>query len=111
MRTLTRLAVLGLALLPFLAIPDDGRDIEGVWINGDGDGWIELYIANDELMGKIIGSPDDPEEFKALLAYSPYHNVRQGTAYPPTLISTGDHDDRVYPGEGRVFSSDCKERS
>ena len=34
------------------------------------------------------GSPDDPEDFKTLLAYSPYHNLRPGTAYPATLITT-----------------------
>jgi len=43
------------------------------------------------------GSPDDPEEFKALYAYSPYHNLKDGTRYPATLIITGDHDDRVVP--------------
>jgi prolyl oligopeptidase len=51
------------------------------------------------------GSPDDPEEFKALLAYSPYHNLRPGTAYPPTLILTGDHDDRVYPAHSFKFAA------
>lgn len=51
------------------------------------------------------GSPDDPEEFEALLAYSPYHNVRQGTAYPPTLITTGDHDDRVFPAHSFKFGA------
>jgi prolyl oligopeptidase len=51
------------------------------------------------------GSPDDPEEFKALLAYSPYHNIREGTAYPPTLVTTGDHDDRVFPGHSFKFAA------
>jgi len=51
------------------------------------------------------GSPDDPEQFRALLAYSPYHNVRAGTAYPPTLIATGDHDDRVYPAHSFKFTA------
>ncbi|HEX2642733.1 MAG TPA: prolyl oligopeptidase family serine peptidase [Thermoanaerobaculia bacterium] len=49
-------------------------------------GWIADY-----------GSPDDPEEFKVLYGYSPYHNLRQGFAYPPVLITTADHDDRVVP--------------
>ena len=43
------------------------------------------------------GSPDDPEMFRHLLAYSPLHNLRDGVCYPPTLIVTGDHDDRVVP--------------
>jgi len=43
------------------------------------------------------GSPDDPEDFSVLRAYSPLHNVDPETAYPPILITTGDHDDRVAP--------------
>jgi len=43
------------------------------------------------------GSSDDPEEFRTLLAYSPLHNVREGTRYPPTIIPTADTDDRVVP--------------
>jgi prolyl oligopeptidase len=44
-----------------------------------------------------FGSPDDPREFRALLAYSPYHNVKKGARCPPTLVTTGDTDDRVVP--------------
>jgi prolyl oligopeptidase len=51
------------------------------------------------------GSADDPEEFEALLAYSPYHNVEPGTAYPPTLITTADTDDRVVPGHSFKFAA------
>ena len=51
------------------------------------------------------GSPDDPEEFKYLLAYSPYHNIKPGTKYPPTLITTGDHDDRVVPAHSYKFAA------
>ena len=43
------------------------------------------------------GSSDDPEQFKAIYAYCPLHNLKPGTAYPPTLITTADHDDRVVP--------------
>ena len=43
------------------------------------------------------GSSDDPAEFKALLAYSPLHNIRSGKTYPPVLVTTADHDDRVVP--------------
>jgi prolyl oligopeptidase len=51
------------------------------------------------------GSADDPEEFRALLAYSPLHNVRPGTRYPATLISTADHDDRVVPAHSFKFAA------
>jgi prolyl oligopeptidase len=43
------------------------------------------------------GSPEDPEMFEVLLGYSPLHNVRAGTSYPATMVTTGDHDDRVVP--------------
>ncbi len=51
------------------------------------------------------GSPDDPTDFQALLAYSPYHNVRPDTHYPPTLITTADHDDRVFPAHSFKFAA------
>jgi prolyl oligopeptidase len=51
------------------------------------------------------GSADDPEQFKALRAYSPLHNIKPGTAYPPTLITTADHDDRVYPAHSFKFAA------
>lgn len=54
------------------------------------------------------GSPDDPDEFKTLLAYSPYHNVRQGTEYPPTMIITADHDDRVFPAHSFKFGAEMQ---
>ena len=51
------------------------------------------------------GSPEHPDEFATLLAYSPYHNVRKGVHYPPTLVLTGDHDDRVFPGHSFKFAA------
>ncbi|NLE75596.1 MAG: S9 family peptidase, partial [Chloroflexi bacterium] len=51
------------------------------------------------------GSLENPEEFQALLVYSPYHNVHPGVAYPPTLICTGDHDDRVHPSQSYKFAA------
>jgi prolyl oligopeptidase len=51
------------------------------------------------------GSPDDPQEFAALHAYSPLHNTRPGTAYPATLLVTGDHDDRVFPAHSLKFAA------
>lgn len=61
---------------------------------GQGAGWMGDY-----------GSPQDPEEFKALYAYSPVHNVRPGTRYPASLIITGDHDTRVMPAHSFKFAA------
>ena len=51
------------------------------------------------------GSADDPEQFRALLRYSPYHNLKPGVSYPPTLITTADTDDRVVPGHSFKFAA------
>ena len=51
------------------------------------------------------GSPDDPKQFAVLRAYSPLHNIKPGTHYPPTLITTADHDDRVVPGHSFKFAA------
>ncbi len=49
------------------------------------------------------GSPDNPEEFQVIYAYSPLHNLKPETVYPPTLIITADHDDRVVPAHSFKF--------
>jgi prolyl oligopeptidase len=51
------------------------------------------------------GSSDDPEEFKALYAYSPLHNIGRGVKYPATLITTADHDDRVVPAHSFKYAA------
>jgi prolyl oligopeptidase len=51
------------------------------------------------------GSSDDPEQFRALVAYSPLHNIKPGTCYPPTFITTADHDDRVVPAHSFKFAA------
>jgi prolyl oligopeptidase len=51
------------------------------------------------------GSADDPEQFQALVDYSPYHNVEDGTEYPATLVYTADHDDRVVPSHSYKFAA------
>ncbi len=51
------------------------------------------------------GSPDDPDDLEVLLRYSPYHRIQDGRAYPPTLITTGDTDDRVVPAHSYKFAA------
>jgi prolyl oligopeptidase len=51
------------------------------------------------------GSPDTREGFETLIRYSPLHNIRPGTAYPATLLTTADHDDRVVPAHSHKFAA------
>ncbi len=51
------------------------------------------------------GDPDDSAEFKALYAYSPYHNAKPGTKYPATLVTTADTDDRVFPAHSFKYAA------
>jgi prolyl oligopeptidase len=51
------------------------------------------------------GSSDNPDEFKALYAYSPIHNIKAGVKYPATLITTADHDDRVVPAHSFKYAA------
>ncbi|HNR43157.1 MAG TPA: prolyl oligopeptidase family serine peptidase [Bacteroidales bacterium] len=60
-----------------------------------GAGWAYDYGTSD----------DDPEMFNYLLRYSPVHNVREGTSYPATFITTADHDDRVVPAHSFKFAA------
>ncbi len=59
-----------------------------------GHAWVDDY-----------GSSDHPDEFKALLKYSPLHNLKPGTCYPPTMVTTADHDDRVVPAHSFKFAA------
>lgn len=72
-------------------------------------GVMDMLRFRDFTVGKgwesDYGSVDNPDEFKAMLAYSPYHNVKAGVDYPPMLITTGDHDDRVYPAHSFKFAA------
>ncbi|WP_437334330.1 prolyl oligopeptidase family serine peptidase [Sorangium sp. So ce394] len=61
---------------------------------GSGKTWISEY-----------GSADDPAQFKALYAYSPYHHVKPGTRYPAVLLLSADSDDRVDPMHARKFAA------
>jgi hypothetical protein len=51
------------------------------------------------------GSSDTPDGFRYLKAYSPLHNLKDGTAYPATLVTTADHDDRVVPAHSFKFAA------
>ncbi len=55
------------------------------------------------------GSPDDATEFKAIYAYSPYHNLKAGVHYPATMVTTADHDDRVVPAHSFKFAARLQE--
>ncbi len=55
------------------------------------------------------GTSDNKEEFEALYKYSPLHNLRKGTRYPATLITTADHDDRVVPAHSFKFAASLQE--
>lgn len=59
-----------------------------------GKGWIPEY-----------GSAEDPDMFPTLFSYSPLHNLRKGVAYPATMVTTADHDDRVVPAHSFKFAA------
>ena len=53
---------------------------------------------------------DNKEMFEYLLGYSPVHNVKAGTSYPATMITTGDHDDRVVPAHSFKFAAELQDK-
>ncbi|MEG3924693.1 prolyl oligopeptidase family serine peptidase [Microcoleus sp. T3_D1] len=55
------------------------------------------------------GSPENPEEFSTIHGYSPLHNLKPGTVYPATMITTADRDDRVVPAHSFKFASALQE--
>jgi prolyl oligopeptidase len=55
------------------------------------------------------GSADDPDQFKFIYPYSPLHNIRKGFAYPPVLVTTADHDDRVVPAHSFKYAATLQE--
>ncbi len=62
-------------------------------------GWVVEY-----------GSSDSEEHFRNLYAYSPLHNIEEGTKYPATLVTTADHDDRVVPAHSFKFIATLQEK-
>jgi prolyl oligopeptidase len=63
--------------------------------------------ANARQWSSDFGLAENPEEFKAIRAYSPVHNVHGG-CYPPTLVTTADHDDRVVPWHSYKFAAELQ---
>jgi prolyl oligopeptidase len=61
-------------------------------------GWVVEY-----------GSSANPDQFPFLYAYSPLHNLKPGTAYPATMVTTADHDDRVVPAHSFKFAAALQE--
>ena len=61
--------------------------------------------ANARSWSSDFGLSESPEEFRALRAYSPVHNVRSGVCYPATLVTTAEHDDRVVPWHSYKFAA------
>jgi prolyl oligopeptidase len=72
-------------------------------------GVLDMLRFNKFTIGKAwesdYGSPQTPAEFAAIYKYSPLHNIKTDVDYPPTLILTGDHDDRVYPAHSFKFAA------
>ena len=62
-----------------------------------GVGWVPEY-----------GSSDDSTEFQYLIKYSPLHNIKSAVEYPPTLVTTADHDDRVVPSHSYKFTAEMQ---
>jgi len=70
---------------------------------------LDMLRYHSFLMGPFwvseYGSADDPEQFKYIYEYSPYHRVKKGTAYPAVLFVTGDSDTRVAPLHARKMTA------
>lgn len=66
-------------------------------------------LAGASWMGEY-GNPDDPEEWKYIQTFSPYHNVKADVQYPRTLFTTSTRDDRVHPGHARKMVAKMKQQ-
>jgi prolyl oligopeptidase len=64
--------------------------------------------ANARQWSSDFGLSEDAAEFQALRAYSPVHNIKSGTCYPPTLVTTADRDDRVVPWHSYKFAAEMQ---
>jgi prolyl oligopeptidase len=62
-----------------------------------------------KLWATEYGTSSDPRQFAFLIKYSPLHNLKRGTCYPATLVTTADHDDRVVPSHSFKFAAALQE--
>ncbi len=62
-----------------------------------------------KLWATEYGTSSDPKQFAFLIKYSPLHNLKRGTCYPATLVTTADHDDRVVPSHSFKFTAALQE--
>lgn len=87
-----------IGMLMECSFAQDELAIVGVWLNADGDGWIKLDLVNSELRGRILGSPEDPDNKKPsrLDSENPNEELRNRELRGLTILS-GFH----YEGEGR----------
>jgi protease II len=67
------------------------------------------YPSTSKIAHVDKGSSDDADEFAALKAYSPLHNISKGVKYPATLVTTADHDDRLVPAHSFKYAATLQE--
>jgi uncharacterized protein (DUF2147 family) len=86
-------------------LAQDESSIEGVWVNGDGDGWIELEIVGSELIGRILGSPADPfnRNPSRLDNQNPQESLRDRPLRGLTILSGFRNEGDGRWGGGRVY--------
>ena len=97
------LALLAAAWAAGVAATDESL-VEGTWVNGDGDGWIQLAIVDGELRGTIVGSPDDPDNLKPsrLDAQNPDPALRSRALRGLTILTGFRFDDGRW-ADGRIY--------
>lgn len=117
MNPLARLAALAITLLP-LTVASATTDIEGRWLSGDGDGWIEIELVGDSLVGRIAGSPndkpDDPPRYDDL---NPDPALRDRPLKGLTIMSGFTYDadgrwvgGRIYdPNSGKTYKGTIRQ--
>jgi uncharacterized protein (DUF2147 family) len=99
----TRLATLSLVLLP-LAAASEMSSIEGRWLSGDGDGWIEIALEGDGLVGRIAGSPNDqPGDAPRYDDLNPDPTLRSRPLKGLTVMSGFRYDSNGRWVNGRIY--------
>ena len=65
-------------------------------------------FSGGDLWTPEYGASEDPKAFQWLSSYSPLHNLKEGVCYPPTIVTTADHDDRVVPSHSYKFAAELQ---